>query len=116
MIRALACVSLHASARVLRRGHRGAAALPADPDFGAHWRRLAIVTPIARPMHSSRARRDHTTSAAMESSENHDRRTDERRSFLFLTVVMVPALTVMIVVGYGFLVWMYQLVAGPPSA
>jgi len=29
---------------------------------------------------------------------------------------MVPALTVMIVVGYGFLVWMYQLVAGPPSA
>ena len=52
----------------------------------------------------------------MESSENHDRRTDERRSFLFLTVVMVPALTVMIVVGYGFLVWMYQLIAGPPSA
>jgi nitrate reductase NapE len=41
---------------------------------------------------------------------------DERRSFLFLTVVMVPALTVMIVGGYGFLVWMYQLIAGPPTA
>lgn len=41
---------------------------------------------------------------------------DERRSFLFLTAVMVPVLTVMIVVGYGFAVWMYQLFAGPPSA
>ena len=41
---------------------------------------------------------------------------DERRSFLFLTVVMVPALTVMIVAGYGFLVWMFQLIAGPPTA
>jgi nitrate reductase NapE len=41
---------------------------------------------------------------------------DERRSFLFLTVVMVPVLTVVIVGGYGFMVWMYQLFAGPPSA
>jgi nitrate reductase NapE len=39
----------------------------------------------------------------------------EFRSFLFLTVVMAPILTVMIVGGYGFLVWMYQLVNGPPT-
>ena len=42
-------------------------------------------------------------------------RTEELRSFLFFTVVMAPVLAVMIVGGYGFLVWMYQLVAGPPT-
>lgn len=52
----------------------------------------------------------------MEEPATHDRRTDERRSFLFLTAIMVPALTVTIVVVYGFAVWMYQLIAGPPSA
>jgi nitrate reductase NapE len=41
--------------------------------------------------------------------------TEELRSFLFFTVVMAPVLAVMIVGGYGFLVWMYQLVAGPPA-
>ena len=42
-------------------------------------------------------------------------RPEELRSFLFFTVVMAPLLAVMIVGGYGFLVWMYQLVAGPPG-
>ena len=41
-------------------------------------------------------------------------RGQELRAFLFLTVVLAPVLAVM-VVGYGFLVWMYQLVAGPPG-
>ena len=45
-----------------------------------------------------------------------DTRTEERRSFLFLTVVMAPVLAVVIVGGYGLLVWMYQLFAGPPGA
>jgi nitrate reductase NapE len=38
----------------------------------------------------------------------------ELRSFLFLAVVMAPVLTGIIVAGYGFVVWMYQLFAGPP--
>ena len=42
-------------------------------------------------------------------------RQEEWRSFLFFTVVMAPVLAVMLVGGYGFLVWMYQLVAGPPQ-
>jgi len=46
---------------------------------------------------------------------DQQRRTDERRSFLFLTVVMVPVFMVMLVAGYGFAVWMYQLIAGPPT-
>lgn len=43
------------------------------------------------------------------------RKTEEWRSFLFLTVVMAPVLAVVIVGGYGFLVWMYQLLTGPPG-
>jgi len=43
-------------------------------------------------------------------------RREELRSFLFFTIVMAPVLAVMIVGGYGFLVWMVQLVAGPPGA
>ena len=42
-------------------------------------------------------------------------RNQELRSFLFLTVVMAPVLTGMIVAGYGFLVWMYQVISGPPT-
>ncbi len=44
-----------------------------------------------------------------------DVRAAEWRSFLFLTVVMVPVLTVLIIAGYGFAVWMFQVVAGPPT-
>jgi nitrate reductase NapE len=40
----------------------------------------------------------------------------ELRSFLFLAVVMAPVLAVVLVSGYGFIVWMYQLVAGPPGS
>jgi nitrate reductase NapE len=43
-------------------------------------------------------------------------RTEEWRSFLFFTVVMAPVLAVLLVGGYGFLVWMYQLFAGPPGS
>ena len=40
----------------------------------------------------------------------------ELRSFLFLSVVMAPVLAVIVVGGYGFLVWMVQLIAGPPGS
>lgn len=43
-------------------------------------------------------------------------RTQELRSFLFLSVVMAPVLAVVVVSGYGFLVWMLQLMAGPPGS
>ena len=35
--------------------------------------------------------------------------------FLFLTVVLAPALSVAIVGAYGFTIWMIQLIAGPPG-
>ena len=40
----------------------------------------------------------------------------ELRSFLFLSVVMARILAAIVVGGYGFLVWMLQLLAGPPGS
>lgn len=39
----------------------------------------------------------------------------ELKAFLFLTVVMAPALAGIIIGSYGLLVWLYQMVAGPPT-
>lgn len=39
-------------------------------------------------------------------------RQEELRSFLFLAIVMAPLLAVVIVGGYGFAVWMFQLLTG----
>lgn len=47
--------------------------------------------------------------------EDEQRKTEETRSFVFLTVVMAPVLAVLFVAGYGFIVWAYQLLAGPPT-
>ena len=46
--------------------------------------------------------------------ESHTKKS-EFKAFLFLTVVMAPVLAVAVVGSYGFLIWMYQLVAGPPG-
>ena len=48
--------------------------------------------------------------------EDKQRRAEEFRSWLFLTVFMAPILAVLIVSGWGFVVWMWQVfVAGPPT-
>ena len=41
---------------------------------------------------------------------------EERRAFILLAVVLFPVLSVAIVGGYGFLVWMYQIINGPPTS
>ena len=40
----------------------------------------------------------------------------ELTAFLFLTVVLAPAVSVAVVSTYGFAIWMYQIIAGPPGA
>jgi nitrate reductase NapE len=47
-------------------------------------------------------------------AESRHRKAEELRSFLFLTAVMVPVLTVMFIAAYGFGVWFYQLLVGGP--
>jgi len=39
----------------------------------------------------------------------------ELRMFLFLTIVLAPALVVGLVGAYGFMIWIYQIIAGPPG-
>lgn len=43
------------------------------------------------------------------------RRRQELAVFIFLTVILAPVLAVAIVGGYGFAIWMYQLLSGPPT-
>jgi nitrate reductase NapE len=43
------------------------------------------------------------------------RRKEELRSFVFLAIIMAPVLTFLFVAGYAFIVWMTQLVTGPPK-
>lgn len=43
------------------------------------------------------------------------RRCMEIFAFLFLTAVLMPAIAVATVGGYGLTVWIYQMIAGPPG-
>ncbi len=54
--------------------------------------------------------------AKNDSSEaEHGDRKQEWRLFVFIVVFLFPLLSVMVVGGFGFVVWMYQLIAGPPG-
>ncbi len=50
----------------------------------------------------------------VDSEDKGDRRR-ELKAFLFLTVVLGPALAVAIVGGYGFTIWLSQILLGPPG-
>lgn len=53
----------------------------------------------------------------MANPQSSSTRAEELRSFAFLTVVMAPVLAGVLIVSYGFLVWIYQmLIGGPPHA
>ncbi|MGH1466084.1 MAG: periplasmic nitrate reductase, NapE protein [Cognatishimia sp.] len=39
-------------------------------------------------------------------------KTEERTTFLFLAVLLAPILSVVLVGGYGFAIWMSQLIFG----
>ncbi len=43
-------------------------------------------------------------------------RREEIVAFIILAVLIWPFVAVGVVGGYGFLVWMYQVVFGPPGA
>ncbi len=40
----------------------------------------------------------------------------ERRVFLFITVFLFPALSVLLAGGYGLIIWILQMVFGPPGS
>jgi periplasmic nitrate reductase NapE len=41
-------------------------------------------------------------------------RRDEAIIFVLLAVVLAPVVAVAVVGSYGFAIWMYQLLSGPP--
>jgi periplasmic nitrate reductase NapE len=50
------------------------------------------------------------------SPEDQQRKTEEWRTWVFFTIIMAPLAAVLIVSGFGFVVWMWQtFIAGPPS-
>ncbi|HLU76582.1 MAG TPA: periplasmic nitrate reductase, NapE protein [Burkholderiales bacterium] len=52
----------------------------------------------------------------VESERREPTRAQEVGTLLILLAIVAPLLAVMIVGGYGFLVWMYQVfIAGPPG-
>jgi nitrate reductase NapE len=55
-------------------------------------------------------------SSDVDDSKSHARRRRmEIFAFLFLTMVLMPALAVATVGTYGLAVWIYQTVTGPPG-
>lgn len=42
-------------------------------------------------------------------------KSDEQKAFLFLAVLLAPILSFVLVGSYGFLIWMSQLLFGPPG-
>lgn len=46
----------------------------------------------------------------------YDQKKKEWRLFIFIIVFLFPLLSIALVGGYGFVIWMYQLLMGPPGA
>jgi periplasmic nitrate reductase NapE len=56
------------------------------------------------------------TTPKPSSAEEKLRQTEEFRTWGFFTIVLAPILAVLIVSGWGFVVWMWQtFVSGPPT-
>ncbi len=51
----------------------------------------------------------------IQSEENGEGRKQEILLFLFLSAILIPALTFILVAGYGFAIWMTQILTGPPT-
>lgn len=57
-----------------------------------------------------------TDSPPEQTPQGTHTRKREWRLFVFIVVFLFPLLTVALVGAYGFSIWMYQLLAGPPGA
>lgn len=50
-----------------------------------------------------------------DTPESQELKKSELHTFLFLTIFLAPILSVAIVGGLGFSIWIYQLFMGPPG-
>lgn len=44
-----------------------------------------------------------------------DGKREETRLYIFLILFLFPMLSVVLVAGYGFIVWILQMIFGPPG-
>lgn len=58
---------------------------------------------------------DSENALSMPESSRSNRRRREFLAFLVLAFGIWPIVAVGVVGGYGFLVWMYQIIFGPPG-
>ena len=56
-----------------------------------------------------------TSPVPKDASQTPATRREEFIAFIVLAVLIWPIIAVGVVGGYGFLIWMYQLIAGPPG-
>jgi nitrate reductase NapE len=40
---------------------------------------------------------------------------EEVRAFMLLALILVPVISVLFVASYGFVVWIWQMIVGPPG-
>lgn len=52
---------------------------------------------------------------ADQAADHPATRRDELRTFIFLAVFLAPILSVAIVGSYGFIIWISQMLVGPPT-
>jgi len=69
---------------------------------------------LRAPKSSTRSGTTKRSGAAKSKQPNPKFR--ELSAFLFLTVLLAPAMSVAVVGSYGFAIWIYQIIAGPPGA
>jgi nitrate reductase NapE len=50
-----------------------------------------------------------------DNSQTPPRKSQELKLFLFIILLLFPLLAIAVVGGYGFIVWMMQIVTGPPG-
>lgn len=54
-------------------------------------------------------------SAVASGGPSPQERRYERLMFAFLAIILWPVLTMLIIFGYGFVVWVVQMLTGPPG-
>ncbi len=50
-----------------------------------------------------------------DTNSDDTQRKYERNTFVFLAVFLAPILSVIIVGGFGFMIWISQILFGPPT-
>lgn len=51
-----------------------------------------------------------------KNSEDVIEKHTERRMFLFITIVLFPMVSITLIGGYGLVIWVSQMIWGPPTA